>query len=132
MLVYADVVDLHGGSMDGDHQVTWPATFIEPGKTASVQATVKVKNPVPQTPVTNNDPNHYDLTMLNVYGNTVNIKVPGSPTKTVESVATSLPNTGPGTSLFIGGLVVVAAGYFSRARLLAKESTIILEESAAT
>jgi hypothetical protein len=50
----------------------------------------------------------------------------------VETTATSLPNTGPGTSLFIGGVIVVGAGYFyGRSRLLAKESTLALKESTA-
>jgi uncharacterized repeat protein (TIGR01451 family) len=128
--VYADITDLHGGTMDDSHKVSWPGTLIDPGKTATVQVTVKVKNPVPQTPVTANDPNHYDLTMTNVYGNTVNIKLPGSPEKTVEAAATSLPNTGPGTNLFIGSIIVMAAGYFyGRSRLLAKESNLALRES---
>jgi uncharacterized repeat protein (TIGR01451 family) len=132
LLVYADVTDLHGGTMDASHKVDWPATFIDPGQTATVQVTIKVKDPVPQTPVTQNDPYHYDLIMTNVYGNTINIKVPGSPAKTVEAAATTLPNTGPGTSMFIGGVVVIAAGYFyGRSRLLAKESRLALQENTA-
>jgi uncharacterized repeat protein (TIGR01451 family) len=130
VLVYADTTDLHGGTMDNSHKVAWPATFIDPGKTVTVQITVKVKNPVPQTPVTQNDPNHFDLIMTNVYGNTVNIHLPGSPQKTVEAAAATLPNTGPGTSLFIGSVIVVIGGYFyGRTRLLAKESNLALQES---
>lgn len=128
--VYADVTDLHGGTMDNSHKVSWPGVLIKAGETATVQVTVKVKNPVPQTPVTANDPNHYDLTMTNVYGNTVNIKLPGSTTKTVEAATTSLPNTGPGTTLFVGSVIVMVAGYFyGRARLLAKESNLALRET---
>lgn len=133
VLVYADVADLHGGVMDSNHKITWPQLVdIKAGQTATVQVTVKVKDPIPQTPVTANDPYHYDLTMTNVYGNTINVKLPGSPQKTIETTAATLPNTGPGTSLFIGSVVVIMAGYFySRARLLAKESDLAVQESAA-
>jgi hypothetical protein len=70
--------------------------------------------------------------MTNVYGNTINIKVPGSVTKTIETATTtSLPNTGPGTSLFLAASIVMIAGYFyGRARLLARESELALKEGA--
>jgi hypothetical protein len=69
--------------------------------------------------------------MTNVYGNAVNIKLPGSPTKTIETTTTSLPNTGPGTTLILAGLTVMFASYFyARSELLAKESTIALHELA--
>ncbi len=132
VLDYSDITDLHGGTIDNDKVVTWPKTDIKAGATATVQVTVKVKNPVPQAPVGSSDPTRFDLNMTNVYGNTVNIKLPGSPEKTVEGAAATLPNTGPGTNLFIGSLIVVAAGYFfSRSRLLAQEATIALKESTA-
>jgi LPXTG-motif cell wall-anchored protein len=73
---------------------------------------------------------HFDLTMTNVYGNSVSIKVPAPPGKTVETTAATLPNTGPGSSLLIGGIVVMLAGYFyARSRLLATESNIVLHET---
>jgi hypothetical protein len=69
--------------------------------------------------------------MVNVYGNTITIHVPSPPVKTVEGAATSLPNTGPGTSLFLTATVVIVAGYFySRARLLARESEIAIKQAA--
>jgi uncharacterized repeat protein (TIGR01451 family) len=130
VLVYAKVINLHGGKMDKNHAVTWPAVDIGVGKTATVQATVKVKDPVPQNPKGKDDPNYFDLIMTNVYGNTVNIRVPAGPQKRVETAAATLPNTGPGTSLLIGGSVVMIAGYFyGRARLLSKESELALQES---
>jgi uncharacterized repeat protein (TIGR01451 family) len=132
VLDYAGVTDLRGGIIDNKGMVTWSAITIKPGETTTKQITVTVKNPVPQTPVGQSNPGHFDLVMTNVYGNTININLPGSPAKTVEAAAGTLPNTGPGTNLFIGGLIVVATGYFfSRSRLLAKESTIALKESTA-
>ena len=130
VLVYANITDLHGGSIDSNNLVTWPAVDIAPGATASEQVTVSVKNPVPQTPADPGDPNEFDLIMTNVYGNTINIHVPGSPAKTIETTAATLPNTGPGSGLFIAAIVVMVGGYFyGRARLLAKESTLAIRQT---
>lgn len=127
---YADPTDLHSGNLDNNDVVTWPKQDIKAGETASVQITVKVKNPVPQTPVSASDPSHFDLIMTNVYGNTININLPGSTPKTIEAAGATLPNTGPGSSLIVGGLILMVGGYFySRSRLLAKESNIALHES---
>lgn len=130
VLDYATVTDPHGGNLvTTDNVIAWPSQNIAPGATASVQVTVQVKNPIPQTPVSSSDPSHFDLIMTNVYGNAVNIKLPPSPTKAIETASAKLPNTGPGTTLFIAALVVFIAGYFySRASLLAKESDIAVKE----
>jgi hypothetical protein len=83
-------------------------------------------NPIPATPASSSDPGHFDLTMTNVYGNSITIKVPGSVTKTTEVVTTSLPNTGPGETLIAGFFMTVVIGYFfARSRLMAKELAII-------
>ena len=132
VLDYADVTDLHGGTINSVGIASWPARDIKAGVAAIVQVTVKVKNPIPQTPTSTSDPAHFDLVMTNVYGNTINIKVPGSVTKTIETATTtSLPNTGPGTSLFLAASIVMIASYFyGRARLLARESELALKEGA--
>ena len=131
VLDYADVVDLHGGTIDNaTGEVSWPTSDIKAGVTLTHQITVKVKSPIPQTPSSTSDPAHFDLIMTNVYGNTININVPGSPVKTVETQTTTLVNTGPGTSLFAAAAIVILAGYFyARSRLLAKESIIAVQES---
>jgi uncharacterized repeat protein (TIGR01451 family) len=129
VLDYADVTDPHGGTMDGNGLLTWPKVDIKAGETATVQITVKIKDPVPQTPVSASDPTRFDLIMTNVYGNTININLPGSTGKTVEAVGTTLPNTGPGANMLIGSVIVIVAGYFyARSRLLAKESRLALQE----
>jgi uncharacterized repeat protein (TIGR01451 family) len=130
VLDYADITDLHGGTMNTNKSVSWPAQTIKAGKTASHQITIKVKDPVPQTPAAPGDPNHFDLVMTNVYGDTINIKLPGSPAKTIEGAAATLPNTGPGTSLMVAAAIVIIGGYFyGRARLLADESSLAVQES---
>lgn len=131
VLDYADATDLHGGTMDSYQIVSWPARDIASGQTATVQITVKVKNPLPQTAVDPADPAHFDMIMTNIYGNTINIKLPGSPAKTVETAAATLPNTGPGAGLFVAASIVIIAGYFyGRSRLLARESNLAVQEMA--
>ena len=131
VLDYADVTDLHGGTMNDQKNVSWPAEAIAAGATVQHQISVQVKNPIPDNPVDPTDSMRFDLTMTNVYGNAINIKLPSPPLRTVASTTTALPNTGPGASLFIAGAVVVIAGYFyGRARLLATETELALKETA--
>jgi uncharacterized repeat protein (TIGR01451 family) len=129
ILDYADIVSLNGGAKDSHNIVAWPAITIKAGQTVTKQFSIKVKNPIPQTPVSASDPGHFDLTMTNVYGNSVSIKVPGSPAKTAETVVRTLPNTGPGSSLIVGfGLTTVVAYFFARSRLMAKELDLVRNE----
>lgn len=132
ILDYAEIVDLHGGTLDAKtHIAKWPAGSINAGGTMTQKLTVKVKSPIPQTPVSASNPGTYDLTMTNVYGNTVNIKLPPSTIKTTEQIARTLPNTGPGTSLLIGFVVTsVIVYFFARSRLLVTELEIAREEYA--
>ncbi|MDB5186092.1 MAG: hypothetical protein JWL85_615 [Candidatus Saccharibacteria bacterium] len=126
VLDYADVVDLHGGTQDKNNIVRWPATTINPGATIQKQITVKIKNPIPQTPVSLSDPTRYDLVMTNVYGTAVNIKLPQTPGKTSEVLASTLPQTGPGSStIVVFSITVIASYFFARTRLMAKEVDVI-------
>ena len=130
VLDYADVVDLHGGTKNNDNSVRWPAVDIKAGATITKQITVRVKNPIPQTPVSTSNPGKFDLTMTNVYGNATNVKLPPSVIKTTEQATTSLPNTGPGSNLIIAFAILSIAGYFFyRSRLMGKELDIIRQES---
>lgn len=131
ILDYADVTDYHGGVKDDKNIVRWPAADIKAGATLEQKLTIKVKNPLPQTPVSTSNPGKYDLTMTNVYGSTVNIKLPPSVIKTTEQITTTLPNTGPGANLIIGVTLTIIVGYFfARSRLLAKELDIVRVEYA--
>jgi len=127
---YAEPVSLHGGKLSTDDVVSWKGVNIAAGKTVTKEIDVKVKDPVPATPADPGDPGHFDLTMTNVYGNTINIHLPSPPTKTMQNVAGTLPNTGPGTGLIISGAITVVAGYFfARARLLAREGELAVKET---
>jgi len=131
VLEYATITNLHGGKINSENIVSWPAQDIAPGKIATEQITIQVKDPIPQTPTSTSNPGAYDLTMTNVYGNAVNIKLPGGIIKAVEVVSTkSLPNTGPGTSIVIGAIIVLLAGYFfARAQLLHREAGMVVREA---
>jgi uncharacterized repeat protein (TIGR01451 family) len=133
LLDYADVTDYHGGVLDAKSNVIrWPATDVPATQAITKQLTIKIKNPLPSTPTPPSNPGKYDMTMTNVYGNAVNIKLPPTVVKTTEQVTTNLPNTGPGMNLFIAVTLVVVSGYFfARSRLLTKELDIIRSEYAA-
>lgn len=130
ILDYADVTDTHGGTLDkATNIIKWPAGSIAGGATMEQKLTVKVKDPIPQTTRSSSNPGTYDLTMTNVYGNKVDIKLPGNVVKTTEQITTTLPNTGPGTSLLIGFVITsVIAYFFARSRLMATELVIAREE----
>ncbi len=133
VLEYADL-DLNSlgdGVFDTDTQsIAWnnPVT-IKTDESVVKTFKVTIKDPLPQTPTPEGNPGSYDMVLTNVYGNTVEIKVPGSVAKTTEQVAQTLPNTGPGETLALGGVLVAIVGYFfARSRMMAKEMVIIKEE----
>jgi hypothetical protein len=129
VLDYATVVDLNGATITTDGEVSWSAVDISSGTSISHTITVKVKDSIPQTPTSASDPSHFDLVMTNVYGNSVNIAVPGGIINSISST-TTLVNTGPGTNLFLTAAVVMLAGYFYfRSRLLYKESYVVINEA---
>ncbi len=129
VLEYSNVVDLHGGTIDDQNVVKWPGVDIDVGSTVTKQITVKVKNPIPQTPISSSNPGTYDCTMTNVFSDTVNVKVKCGVAKTTEQIGTSLPNTGPGETLAVSFVVTVIAGYFlARTKLMSKELDLIKVE----
>lgn len=126
VLDYATVVDLHGGTKGRYEIVTWPKQDIGAGATITNKITIKVKDVLPSTPISSTDGAHFDMVMTNVYGDTVSINLPPSVTKQVEIATTTLPNTGPGTSLAIGlTLTIFVSYFFARSRLLARELDIV-------
>jgi len=126
VLEYADVTDFHGGKINSDNIVKWPPVSIDPGKTVEQKLTVKIKDPIPNTPVPASNPGSFDCAVTNVYGDTVTIELECGLPKTTEQVTTSLPNTGPGETLAVAFVVTTIAGYFfARSRLMVKELEIV-------
>lgn len=130
VLEYARITDLHGGNIDSNGVVSWPAIDITPGQTIDRLITVKVKNPIPQTPASASDPGSFDLMMTNVfYGKSVNIKLPPNIIKITERTVTTLPQTGPGESIAVGFVLITIMGYFfARSRLMATELSIVKDD----
>lgn len=131
VMVYADPTDLHGGTLDSSTDVvTWPAVDIPAGGTAIEEVTVTVKNPLPTNAPDPANPGANDLIMTNIFGNTININLTTPPAQPIVTASAALPNTGPGTDLFIFAAVMVVGSYFySRARLLSRESALAVKEA---
>ncbi|MEM6998038.1 MAG: isopeptide-forming domain-containing fimbrial protein [Patescibacteria group bacterium] len=133
LLEYAEVTDTGGAELDeSERRLVWDNVDIEAESSVSRTFKVKVKNPIPTTPISTSDPLSYDMKITNTFGNTVTIELPRPAGKTVELAATTLPRTGPGTSISVGLVVFTLAGYmFARSRLLAHEADIIKANQAA-
>ncbi|MDZ7744334.1 MAG: NBR1-Ig-like domain-containing protein [Candidatus Saccharibacteria bacterium] len=135
VLEYADIIKQGDAEFDENYQtLRWPEADIEPGATEEKVFRVRIKDPIPQTPVSVSDPNSYDLVMTNVFhGVTINIRLPGGVVKTTEQVATTLPNTGPGTNLAVAfGITVIVSYFFARTRLMSKEVAIVRTDYASS
>ena len=135
VLEYADLdmTTLQGGVFNNDKKtLSWNGKFtLKANQSVTKIFRVTVKSPIPSTP--SPDTVHRssgDLIMHNVYGDThIEIKIPTTPIKTAETVSTTLPKTGPGTSLMVGFLTMTIVGYFfARSRLLAQELVLVKEE----
>ena len=119
VLEYADVTDATGATL-ANGALTWPAATIKPGAVLSTTFTVKIKNPVPSTPVGLSDPNSFDLRLDNIYGDAIQISVAPSFGKQVEAAATNLPATGPsaGTIIVLGVCAISLFFYFRNRQLM--------------
>lgn len=128
VLEYADLMDASGATFSESpvRMLSWDPIDIRPNETVNRTILIKVKSPIPNTPASTSDPYSYDLKMTNVYGNTVQIDLPQHPVKTAERTITQLPNTGIGTNIIIGSLLLGMATYFYyRSRLLVKEVSLV-------
>jgi LPXTG-motif cell wall-anchored protein len=81
--------------------LAWPATPVKPGESFIKAFTIRVKDPLPTTPVGLSDKFSYDLRMDNIYGNNVRIQLEAPLAKQVEGASTQLPDTGAATSTII-------------------------------
>lgn len=139
VLDYSTLYNLGGGQIQNNSEITWPAVDINGNSTISKSFEVKVDNPIPQIGASSNIPTDLILALTNTFGNTVvtHVPQPPLPSQPPATVAmtpppvSSLPNTGPGTYVFIAAIIFVFAGFFFyRNRLLVKESSIVIKEEA--
>jgi hypothetical protein len=134
VLQYADIVDsaqlsAQGLSLDPENHLHWSIANLKGNTTDIKTIRVKVKNILPTTNTPSTVSPDYSCKITNDYGNEVTMDVNCPVMKSVEQAATSLPNTGPGTTLTIGVMVAIGAGYlYSRSRLMARELAVIRNE----
>lgn len=126
-LEYSTLVDNGGGTLDPTTKdLTWPTVTLNPGETQSRTFAIQLLATIPATPVGQSDPISYDCKMSNGFGNNVDVKVDCPPTKTVETVTTELPHTGPRENLLFAGIVLAVVTYFFlRSKQLGKEVRLI-------
>lgn len=125
ILEYADVSDASGATLQ-DGVLTWPAQTIVPGQVLATNFTVKIKDPIPATPVGTSDKNSFDLRLDNVYGNAVQITLAPPIPKQLEAAATTLPATGaPVATLIVLLVSAVSLFFYFRNRQLIAEVKLL-------
>lgn len=133
IMEYADLTDKGDASFNETTKVlSWGAVTIPAGGQVQKTFSVTVKNPIPATPTSVSNPVSFDYVMHNKYGRDVVVNLDKPANKIIEQTATSLPETGPGTSMIITTIgVMIVAYFFYRSRLLAKELEIVHHEFSA-
>jgi hypothetical protein len=128
VLEYADVTD-SGGASVSDGVMIWPSVKINPGQTIIKSFVVKIKNPIPDTPVGVSDHFSYDLRLDNIYGNSVHISVTPPVAKQVEAASTYLPATGaPVGTLIVLIVSALSLFFYFRNRQLLTEIKLLRGE----
>lgn len=110
--------------------VRWEGQTVKANSEMTKKFRVTIKNPVPSTNQPSAITTAYDCVISNKYGNELSIPINCPIVKNiVEPTATTLPQTGPGTSLLIGfAITSIVAYFFARSRLLGKELELIRSE----
>lgn len=136
ILDYADIIDLNGGELveqGGITKISWGSShIIEPNETVSKEFRVKIKQELPQTNTPESDPDKFNCQITNTINgennpdNTVTVKFDFVECKPIEQIVTTLPKTGPNTSLLATFVLVVGVSFFlARTALIRKELSII-------
>jgi uncharacterized repeat protein (TIGR01451 family) len=131
VLEYADIIDASGAIFTSKpiRMLSWKPVDIKPGETIKRTILIKVKSNIPSTPASSSDIHSNDMRMVNVYGDTVIIKLPTTPIKTIERTITRLPNTGIGTNIVITTTLLMASTYFYfRSKLIVKELGLVKQQ----
>lgn len=119
-----------GGTFDKETRtIVWRDQTVKADSDLALSFRVAVKSPVPTTNQPSALTTSFDCVIGNSYGNEISIPINCPIVKSAEYVTTTLPNTGPGTSMAIGmTFTVVIAYFFARSRLLGKELDLIRVE----
>ena len=119
-----------GGKYDKDsRKVIWENMTIPAKSTLETTYRVTMKSPIPATNNPSDQAGDFDCVISNKYGDRLSLDVACPAVKAVETI----PNTGPGTSLAIIGVMTTGIGYFfARSQLFSKEIELIRTDYAAT
>lgn len=125
-----EALEADGGKYDEkDKKVLWENVTIPANSKLETRFKIKMLDPIPATNRPSGQGSDFDCEITNIYGNTISMEVACPVVKGIETI----PNTGPGTSLLIGGGITFVVGYFfARSRLISKELDIIRTDYATT
>lgn len=132
ILDYADLDKAFLSSQGGSYDEATKTISWKP-QTAKAQANlvnkfrVKLKDPLPSTNQPGAMTTAYDCKISNAFGDQIDILIDCPlPKRIEETTSTTLPKTGPGSSLIIGfTATTIIAYFFARSRLLSKELELI-------
>jgi hypothetical protein len=131
VLDYADVdtafLKTQGGTFDAAAKtIDWAAQTVPADSSLVKVFRVTIKNPVPSTNQPGAMTTSFDCVISNKYGTETSIPINCPLVKSAEYLSTTLPNTGPGSSLMISFVLLSFVGYFlARSRLMARELDMV-------
>ncbi|HET8884241.1 MAG TPA: hypothetical protein VFM68_02110 [Candidatus Saccharimonadales bacterium] len=131
ILEYATIVNIGDGKIVNESSaspavIAWPAFDVDVNETVQKVIVVKVKNTVPVMATNLSNPQSYNCTVTNTFGNTLHVNIECPPEKAIEQMVTELPQTGAGENIIFSAIVVAVVIYFyARARQTATEVRLI-------
>ncbi len=138
LLDYADLdkafLSSQGGSYDeSTRTISWKPETVKANSELIKKFRIKVKDPVPSTNQPSAMTTAFDCQISNKFGDQIDLAIDCPIPKSAEYVTTTLPSTGPGTSLIIGfTATTIIAYFFARSRLLSTELELIRTDFAQT
>lgn len=138
LLDYADLdmsfLSQQGGSFDAENKViSWSGQAVPASGSLTKNFRVTLKSSLPSTNRPSQTSPAFDCFMTNKFGNEIQLAVDCPVQKDIETAMTTLPKTGPGSSLLIGFIASsVIAYFFARSRLLGQELELIRSDFAQT
>ncbi|NCQ54523.1 hypothetical protein COV88_03970 [Candidatus Saccharibacteria bacterium CG11_big_fil_rev_8_21_14_0_20_41_19] len=131
ILEYSTLIDNGGGLIDKVTKIlSWPSITLAPSAQQTRTFVTRLLDAIPATAQGANNKKSYDCTMTNTFGNSTEISVDCPMIKTIESVASGLPQAGITENLILAGTVFTIAIYFyARSRQLEKEVHLIRKDT---
>lgn len=127
VLEYATLFDTDGATFNSETKVlSWPEATLQPGQKQSRVFVIQLADTIPVVAQGKSDRTSYDCTMINTFGNTIEINVDCPTPKQIEQVVSELPKTGPTENMIFAGAVLAVVVYFyARSRQMKKEVRLI-------